>query len=247
MSLKPAERSGEFTEILGIIQAGRSKAFEAVNVALIETYWAIGEQLSRKVTEAGWGKGIVKELADWLGNQAPDSKGYSASNLWRMKQFYETYVELPKLATLLRELSWSKHLLLLSYCKSEEEKEFYLLSATRGRWSHRELERQIKKSAFERTMLSDIKLATMSRVLPENAAGVFKDSYLLDFLDLPETHSDADLQAGLLLNLRKFLMELRDGFAFVGEKVRVQGLGTRILNSICSSIIETYSASSPLN
>jgi len=114
MSLKPIQRSAEFTEILGIIQAGRAKAFEAVNVALIETYWSIGEQLSRKVTEADWGKGIVKELADWLAKQAPDLKGFSASNLWRMKQFYETYVELPKLATLLRELSWSKHLLVLS-------------------------------------------------------------------------------------------------------------------------------------
>jgi predicted nuclease of restriction endonuclease-like (RecB) superfamily len=222
MNLKDTRRAAEFTEILGIIHAGRSKAFEAVNVALIDTYWAIGEQLSTKVADAGWGKGVVTELATWLGVQAPELKGFSASNLWRMKQFYETYVALPKLATLLRELSWSKHLLLLSHCKSEEEKEFYLLSATRGRWSHRELERQIKKSSFERAMLSDLKLATVSRVLPENAAGVFKDSYLLDFLDLPETHSEADLQAGLLLNLRKFLMELGDGFAFVGEKVRVQ-------------------------
>jgi hypothetical protein len=75
MSLKPIQRSAEFTEILGIIQAGRAMAFEAVNVALIETYWSIGEQLSRKVTEADWGKGIVKELADWLGKQAPDLKG----------------------------------------------------------------------------------------------------------------------------------------------------------------------------
>ncbi len=133
MSLKPIQRSAEFTEILGIIQAGRAKAFEAVNVALIETYWSIGEQLSRKVTEADWGKGIVKELADWLlRKQAPDLKGFSASNLWRMKQFYETYAKLPKLATLLRELSWSKHLLVLSQCKSAEEKEFYLLAATRG-------------------------------------------------------------------------------------------------------------------
>jgi hypothetical protein len=71
MSLKPIQRSAEFTEILGIIQAGRAKAFEAVNVALIETYWSIGEQLSRKVTEADWGKGIVKELADWLGMVCP--------------------------------------------------------------------------------------------------------------------------------------------------------------------------------
>ena len=97
-----------------------------------------------------------------------------------------------------------------------------MLSATRGRWSNRELERQIKESAFERTMLSDVKLAAALRVLPENAVGVFKDSYMLDFLDLPEPHSEADLQASLLLNLRKFLMELGDGFAFVGEKVRVQ-------------------------
>jgi predicted nuclease of restriction endonuclease-like (RecB) superfamily len=215
MNLIDTRRAAEFTEILGIIHAGRSKAFEAVNVALIDTYWTIGEQLSTKVADAGWGKGVVTELATWLGVQAPELKGFSAS-------FYETYSPVPKLATLLRELSWSKHLLLLSHCKSEEEKEFYLLLATRGRWSHRELERQIKKSAFERAMLSDLKLATVSRVLPENAAGVFKDSYLLDFLDLPETHSEADLQAGLLLNLRKFLMELGDGFAFVGEKVRVQ-------------------------
>ena len=81
---------------------------------------------------------------------------------------------------------------------------------------------QIKKSAFERMMLSELKLATALRVLPENATGVFKDSYLLDFLDLPDTHSEADLQTGLLRYLRKFLMELGDGFAFVGEKVRVQ-------------------------
>jgi hypothetical protein len=69
------------------------------------------------------------KLADWLGKQAPDLKGFSASNLWRMRQFYETCAELPKLATLLPELSWSKHLLLLSHCKSLEEKQFYLLSA----------------------------------------------------------------------------------------------------------------------
>jgi predicted nuclease of restriction endonuclease-like (RecB) superfamily len=83
------------------------------------------------------------------------------------------------------------------------------------------VERQLKNSAFERTMFSDLKLSPVVRVLPQNATGVFKDSYLVDFLDLPEPHSEADLQTGLLRNLRKFLMELGDGFAFVGEKVRV--------------------------
>ena len=215
-------KQSEFVQILRIIEAGRASAFAAVNVALIETYWAIGQQLSVRVLEADWGKGVVKELALWLSREEPDLKGFSASNLWRMKQFYETYVGLPKLATLLRELSWSKHLLLLAQCKTPEEKEFYLITATRGRWSHRELDRQIRKAAFERTMLSDMKLATPSRVLPDNATGVFKDSYLLDFLDLPDPHMEADLQTGLLQNLRQFLLELGEGFAFVGEKVRVQ-------------------------
>ena len=70
---------------------GPARAFEAVNVALIDTYWAVGAHLSRKVSEAGWGKGIVKELATWLAAQVPDLKGFSSSNLWRMKQFYEVY------------------------------------------------------------------------------------------------------------------------------------------------------------
>jgi predicted nuclease of restriction endonuclease-like (RecB) superfamily len=222
MSTKLAKRDSEFSEVLGIIRAGRARAYEVVNVALIETYWAVGAYLSRKVAEASWGKGIVKELADWLGTQAPDLKGFSASNLWRMKQFYEVYRDDAKLAPLVRVLPWTHNLLILGQSKRPEEREFYLRQAVRAKWSKRELERQIRNAAFERTVLSDKKLAPAVRVLPQDATGVFKDSYLLDFLDLPERHSEADLQSGLLRNLRQFLMELGDGFAFVGEKVRVQ-------------------------
>ena len=222
MSIKPVQNSDEFSEILGIIRAGRAKAFEAVNAALIETYWAVGAHLSRKVADASWGKGIVKELSDWLLAQAPEMKGFSASNLWRMKQFYETYADTPKLAPLVRELPWTHNLLILGQSNRPEEREFYLRLAVQAKWSKRELGRQIRSAAFERTILSDKKLAPAVRVLPQDATGVFKDSYLLDFLDLPERHSEADLQSGLLRNLRKFLMELGDGFAYVGERVRVQ-------------------------
>ncbi|MGK5094156.1 PDDEXK nuclease domain-containing protein [Deltaproteobacteria bacterium TL4] len=215
-------QENEFSEVLRLIQEGRNRAFHAVNVALIETYWSVGECLSRKVAESGWGKGIVKQLAEWLFQKAPDIKGFSASNLWRMKQFYETYADNEKLATLLRELSWSKHLLLLAQCKSLEEKEFYLISSTRSNWSYRELARQIQSSTFERTMLADQKLAALPRVLPQNAEGVFKDLYLLDFLNLSDPHTESDLQTALVQNLRKFLLELGHGFTFVGEKVRLQ-------------------------
>jgi len=222
MTTKLAKKDSEFSEVLEIIREGRTKAYRAVNTTLIETYWAVGGHLSRKVTEAGWGKGVVRELAEWLVVKAPDMKGFSASNLWRMKQFHETYAESPKLASLLRVLPWTHHLLILGQAKSPEEREFYLRLAAHARWSTRELTRQIRNAAFERTVLSDKKLAPAVRVLPQDATGVFKDSYLLDFLDLPERHSEVDLQTGLLRNLRQFLMELGDGFAFVGEKVRVQ-------------------------
>lgn len=215
-------RIHQYTEVLHIIQKGQAKAFEAVNVALIETYWTVGTYLSQKVSAGGWGKGVINELAKWLTTSAPDTKGFSASNLWRMKQFFETWHGLPKLATVLRELSWSKHLLLMSQCSDEEERQFYLISAIRARWSHRELQRQIRSAAFERTVLTGKKRPSLNRTLPQKASGVFKDSYLLDFINLPERYSEADLQFNLLKNLQKFLMELGHGFSFIGEKVRVQ-------------------------
>ena len=164
----------------------------------------------------------MKELADWLLARAPDLKGFSSSNLWRMKQLYEVYAGSPKLAPLVRVLPWTHNLLILGQSKRPEEREFYLKSAVKARWSKRELARQIETAAFERTALASKKLAPAVRDLPHDATSIFKDSYLLDFLDLPERHKEAELQAGLLHNLRKFLMELGDGFAFVGEKVRVQ-------------------------
>ena len=104
MSTKLVKKDSEFAEVLGIIQAGRAKAYKVVNVALIDTYWAVGAHLSGRMAEGGWGKGIVRELSEWLLRQAPDLKGFSASNLWRMKQFYEVYADQPKLAPLVRVL-----------------------------------------------------------------------------------------------------------------------------------------------
>jgi len=97
-----------------------------------------------------------------------------------------------------------------------------VLCFARANWSKRELQNQIERGSFERTMLADLKLAPPVRELHQDVAGTFKDTYLLDFLNLPEPHLEADLQAALLHHMRKFLLELGDGFAFVGEKVRIQ-------------------------
>ncbi|MBX7224305.1 MAG: PDDEXK nuclease domain-containing protein [Blastocatellia bacterium] len=212
----------DFSDILHIIQEGRSRGLQAANVALVETYWTVGGYLSRQVASSGWGKGVVRELADWLQTQNPELKGYSAQNLWRMKQFYEAYPDREKLSALPRELSWTHQCILLGQCKTPEERHFYATTTVRAGWSSRQLEAQIQRGAFERTVLANQKLPLPVREFPHDTNSVFKDRYLLDFLNLPDSHSESDLQAALIRNLRHFLLELGDGFAFVGEKVRLQ-------------------------
>lgn len=156
---KQPVQGNEFREVLSLIEAGRNRAYHAVNVSLINTYWQVGGYLSQKVQQAQWGRGVVQELAAWLAQQQPGLKGFSASNLWRMMQFFDTYATQEELAPLVREVDWSKHLILLGRCKTQEERSFYLQACYRANWSRRELERQINAGAFERSVLADKKLA----------------------------------------------------------------------------------------
>ena len=112
--------------MLRLIEAARTRAVAAVNTTLIDLYWSVGEYINLKIAEAGWGKGTVEALAETIQRRYPGMTGYSASNLWRMSQFFETYQHQPKLAPLVRELSWTHNLLIMSRCKRDEEREFYL-------------------------------------------------------------------------------------------------------------------------
>jgi predicted nuclease of restriction endonuclease-like (RecB) superfamily len=98
----------------------------------------------------------------------------------------------------------------------------YLKLATQERWSKRELERQLNGALFERVVLSPAKVSPAVRQLHPDAGSVFKDSYIVDFLNLPESHSEADLQCALIANLRRFLLEIGSDFTFVGERYRLQ-------------------------
>jgi predicted nuclease of restriction endonuclease-like (RecB) superfamily len=118
-SSSPATAQGDFGAVLRLIEAARTRAVAAVNTALIDLYWAIGEHISRKTTQEGWGKGTVEALSEAIQRQFPGMTGYSARNLWRMGQFFELYQHQPKLAPLVRELPWSHNLAILSRCKRE--------------------------------------------------------------------------------------------------------------------------------
>ena len=218
----PLVSQADFDEVLWLIDAARSRALAAVNQELVGLYWQIGEYISRKLASAAWGEGVIEQLADYIARMHPDLKGFTRRNLFRMRQFYETYVGDEKVSPLVTQLSWTHNLLILSGTKRAEEREFYLRMALRERWSKRELERQLGGALFERVVLSPAKVSPPAAQLHPEAATVFKDTYLLDFLNLPAAHSEGDLQRALVANLRQFLLELGADFAFVGEGYRLQ-------------------------
>ena len=211
-----------FIEVVDLIRQARQRAFQVVNTALVELYWQVGEYISRKLETSAWGDGVVEQLASYIARQHPDIKGFTRRNLFRMRRFYETYRDEEKVSALLTQLTWTHHLLILSHSKRPEEREFYIRVCIRERWTTRELERQLAGALFERTVLSPPKASRMATKLHPEAISVFKDTYLLEFLDLPESHSENELQRGLVVNLRRFLTELGADFAFIGEQFRVQ-------------------------
>ena len=210
-----------FTDIIQLIKQSRTNAIKAVNTELINLYWAIGEHISKKIEQSEWGDSVVTELANFIQKQEPEIKGFSDKNIWRMKQFYETYVDFPKLSTLLREISWSHNLAIFSRCKTIEEREFYLKLAKQDNYSFRELDRQISASLFERTMIGNSKLSAVLRESKHDLTNTFKDRYVFEFLNLPDPHSESDLQHGLVGQMKNFILELGKDFLFIGEEYKL--------------------------
>lgn len=226
MSDSPSS-SSDFDAIALLIRERRARVARLVNTELIDLYWELGKQIHFRIHENGWGRATVKDLASFLTTHTPNLRGFSASNLWRMRQFYETWEDAPpKLATLLRDLSWSAHIDLLGRCKSQEERQFYLIHSVREQLSVRQLRKTIDLATFERFALSDQKLVTPSREISTELTGHFKDSYILDFLELPTKHSELDLRKGLVRLLGEFLRELGRDFTFIAEEYPIQ-VGTR--------------------
>lgn len=212
----------DFTKVVEHIHNARQKAYTQINTTLIELYWNIGQTISQKVKSSIWGKGVVSELAIFITQNDPTIRGFSDKNLWRMKQFYETYSEDEKLSPLARELPWTHNTIIFSRCKMVEEREFYLRLAIKEKYTKRELERQIDTSLFERTIIGNQKLSACLRELHPTIDNTFKDSYVLEFLGLPIDHSESHLQKALISNMKRFILELGGDFIFVGEEYRLQ-------------------------
>lgn len=212
----------QFADIISLIKNARTAALKTVNSTLINLYWNIGEYIHNKVKKAEWGQSVVKQLAEFLSKNEPGLKGFSDKNLWRMKQFYESYCEYPKLSPLVREISWSHNLAIFSRCSNPEAREFYLKLSKKENYSFRELDRQISAGFFERSIIGNAKLSTVLRELHDDLENSFKDSYVFEFLNLSEPHTESDLQKSLVQEMRSFILELGKDFLFISEEYKIQ-------------------------
>ena len=238
----------QFDEIKLIINNRRNRAYKAVNEEIILNNWEIGHYVSDKITSAKWGSKVIEMLVIYLKQAIPGIKGYEKRSIERMVRFYNEYSSSEFMSaiptqikeriiasdtltqfgndsivlSLLTQISWSAHLEIMSGCTSAEERIFYILLCSRENLSYQELRRQIDTCVYERSLLGKTKQSPVLKETYPNAGRIFKDSYMIDFLNLPENHSEKNLQEGLVKQMKKFILDLGKDFLFVGEEYRLQ-------------------------
>ncbi|WP_343293708.1 PDDEXK nuclease domain-containing protein [Vandammella animalimorsus] len=210
-------------EVKARIQSAQYSALRAVNKELIGLYWDIGRMIVERQQAEGWGKAVVAQLAADLQAALPGTGGFSASNLWRMKGFFEVYSTEEKLAPLVREIGWSHNLLILERCKAPQEREFYLRMTRKFGWSKNVLAHQIDNQSYEKSLLGQTNFdRTLPLALRAQAKLAVKDEYTFDFLELGEQHSERGLERALIARIEDFLRAMGGLFAFMGSQYRLE-------------------------
>lgn len=219
-----ADSEQTYTAIRNSVITAQSKIYTAVNSAMVEAYWEIGEQIYIACGEndrAEYGKGLLKYLSERL--TAEFGKGFTVANLRNMRQFYLTY---PKRYTLCSELSWS-HYRILMRIDDENRRNWYTEECAKSGWSVRQLERQINTLFYDRLLASKDKEPVKNEIQstepkPEYEK-IIRDPYVLEFLDLPANPHfyERDLEQGLIDHLQKFLLELGRGFCFESRQKKI--------------------------
>ncbi|KNY24751.1 PDDEXK nuclease domain-containing protein [Pseudobacteroides cellulosolvens] len=213
-----------FNKIIELIHSARENALRKVNEELIILYWNVGEYISKELETKSWGASYIDEIAKYISENCPEIKGFNRRGLYRMKQFYETYKDNEFVTTVLTQISWSNHLEIMSNAKTDEEREFYIRLCIKEKYSVRELQRQIDSGYFERYMLSKVTLAPES--VPSKIKSKFLDTYVLEFLNLPDKFSELEFKKAIIGNLKNFILEVGKDFTFIGEEYRVQAGGS---------------------
>jgi len=208
-------------EIKDKVRQAQYDALKAVNVHLINLYWDLGKAISEKQA-LGWGKAIVPTLSNELRHEFPTMTGFSTTNLWYMVQFYNEYHSDTNLQPLVGEISWTKHIVILSKCKDSQQRQFYILATKKFGWTKDVLIHQVENNTYQKYLLNQ---TSFDAVLPEKIKNqaylAVKDHYTFDFLELANEHTEYELEQALIKNIQKFLLELGHNFTFIGNQYKL--------------------------
>ena len=226
MTALPA-RNGDYVKLLGEvrerIRSAQYEALRAVNKELIALYWDIGRMIVERQRHESRGKSVVQRLAGDLQKDFPGIQGFSAQNLWYMRQFYRAYAGKPKLQPLVGEISWSNNLVVMARCKDDLEREFYIRMARKFGWSKNVLIQYIENQSYKKTLLGQTNFdKTVPQHIRAQARLAVKDEYTFDLLELGEEHSERELERALIGKIEHFLREMGGMFTFLGSQYRLE-------------------------
>ena len=216
-----------YDDVRQILLSARSKAYRAVNTAMVEAYWLIGKRIVEEEqngkSRAEYGKRLLENLSKSLSNDF--GKGFSYANLRNFRQFYLTYPDQEICYTVCSKLSWS-HNRLIMRIDNEQARTYYLTESKAENWSVRQLQRNINSHYYERLLSSPKEKNKLTLTVPEtanNTGDFIKDPYVLEFLNLPENAKlqETHLEQAIISNLQAFLLEMGKGFSFVARQFRI--------------------------
>lgn len=220
--LIPADYAALLGGIKERIRSAQYEALRAVNRRLIALYWDIGRLIAERQQQESWGKSVVERLARDLQAEFPGIQGFSARNLWRMRDLYLSYSRSEILPPLVAEIGWTHNVIILEKCGDDNEREFYLRMTRELGWTKNVLLHHIENRTYEKSLVSQTSFErTLPADLRHQAKLAVRDEYTFDFLELGEQHSERQLQQAILARVEPFLREMGGLFSFIGSEFRL--------------------------
>ncbi len=217
---------GGYSELLeglkGRIQKARGKAALAVNTELILLYWGMGKDILRRQEREGWGAKVMQQLSADLKRMFPDMGGLSVRNLSSMRDLARAWPEPQIVQQLVAKLPWGHNTRLIQKVKGRKEREWYVRACVENGWSRNVFEMQIETGLYARRAGQSNFERTLPVTQSELVQGLLKDPYCFEFLGIAGGAREREIEQGLVSNIRRFLIELGQGFAFVGSQVPLQ-------------------------
>lgn len=229
------EYTSILTELKKTIRECQLRAAINANKELIPLYWTIGRTIVQRQEESGWGTNFIEKLTRDLQNEFPGIEGFSRSNVFRMRAFYTTYSKVApavrqfdelKHLSVLTQIPWSHNVVLMEKLDNIEERIWYAHKTIEHGWSRNTLAAWIESNLHTREgkALTNFK-NTLPSTQSDLAQQTLKDPYLFDFLTLHKDHLEQDLEDGLVNHIQKFLLELGQGFSFMGRQYSITVAG----------------------